>query len=84
MTVRVVVNGQRLDVAEGVMVTAALVASGRTVLRRHPITGEARGAFCGMGSCFECEVRIDGRPAQRACLSRVRDGMDIQTGTPPA
>jgi predicted molibdopterin-dependent oxidoreductase YjgC len=31
--------------------------------------------FCGIGACFDCLLTIDGRPAQRACLVPVRDGM---------
>jgi predicted molibdopterin-dependent oxidoreductase YjgC len=79
MTVQIVVDGERVSVAEGMMLTSALLASGKHVLRVHGITGEPRGAYCGMGVCFECEVRIDGRPAQRACLTRVYAGMRIDT-----
>ena len=39
----------------------------------------ARGPYCLTGDCGTCLVRIDGRPNQRACLTRVRDGMRIGT-----
>ena len=35
-----------------------------------------RGAFCGMGVCFDCLVCIDGLPNQRACMTKVRAGME--------
>lgn len=38
-----------------------------------------RGPYCLTGDCGTCLVRIDGRPNQRACLTRVRDGMRIGT-----
>jgi NADPH-dependent 2,4-dienoyl-CoA reductase/sulfur reductase-like enzyme len=35
-----------------------------------------------MGACFDCVVTIDGRHGQRACLTRVADGM-VVSGAPP-
>ena len=32
-----------------------------------------------MGVCFECLVAIDGVGSRQACLTRVRDGMAIET-----
>ena len=51
--------------------TAAGVRSWRTTRRGQ----QPRGLFCGIGACFDCLLTIDGRPAQRACLVPVRDGM---------
>ena len=28
-----------------------------------------------MGVCFDCLVTVDGRPSQRACLTKVEPGM---------
>ena len=61
---------------EGETVAAALAAVGITALR-HARNGEARGLFCGMGVCFECLVTVDGRPGQRACMTKVGDGMQV-------
>ena len=30
-----------------------------------------------MGACFDCLVTVDGRPNQRACLTKVADGMEV-------
>jgi sarcosine oxidase subunit alpha len=32
-----------------------------------------------MGVCQECRVTVDGRPDQRACMTAVRDGMEVAT-----
>ena len=74
------VDGSPLPALDGQSVAAALHRAGVVVLGANPVTGEPRGAFCGMGVCFDCELAIDGRPGQRACLAEVRDGMRIETG----
>ena len=48
----------------------------------HPLTGERRAPFCMMGTCFECLVEIDGQPNRQACLTIVREGMDIKRQYP--
>ena len=40
-----------------------------------PLTGAPRGLHCGMGACFDCVVTVDGRIGQRACMTKVADGM---------
>jgi len=77
--VRIRVNGEPLEVEAGLSVLAALWnAGGRAV--RTSVSGEPRGALCGMGVCFECRVTIDGATQRRACLATVRDGMEVGTG----
>ncbi len=44
------------------------------VTLRRSATGEPRGPLCGMGTCFECRVTIDGVPHRRSCAEIVRDG----------
>jgi predicted molibdopterin-dependent oxidoreductase YjgC len=74
------VNGRPVPAFDGQSVAAALHQAGVVVLSTNPVTGEPRGAFCGMGVCFDCELALDGHPAQRACLADVHDGMRIDTG----
>ena len=38
-----------------------------------------RGFFCGIGRCSSCNVIVDGVPDVRACVTLVRDGMDVRT-----
>lgn len=63
-------EGRPLAARKGESLLAALTAAGERVLRLTP-AGDARGAYCGMGVCQDCLVTIDGRPGQRACLTKV-------------
>jgi predicted molibdopterin-dependent oxidoreductase YjgC len=74
----IVVNGRPLRTHEGDTVHAALTAAGILGLRASR-QGEVRGAFCGMGICYECLVTIDGVPHQRACMRVVEPGMTVVT-----
>ena len=78
MTVELIVNGQSLRVRSGITVAAALFGSDIVALRTS-VTGEPRGAVCGMGTCFECRVTVDGVPYTRACMTLVCDGMVVTT-----
>ncbi|MGH9728107.1 MAG: (2Fe-2S)-binding protein [Candidatus Acidiferrales bacterium] len=74
----VTVNGARVGVTEDMTALAAILLSGTTTLRRS-VSGEARGALCGMGVCFECRVTINGERHCRSCQIRCAHGMDIRT-----
>lgn len=76
---RIVVDGDPVDAVEGISLAAVLVGERRWSLRRNPVSGDARGPFCGMGVCFECEVTVDGRPEVRACITRIYAGMRVET-----
>lgn len=71
-------DGETFEAVAGDSVAAALVASGKLALKRDK-SGAPRGLFCGMGTCFDCQVSVDGGPAQRACLTKVRPGMKIRS-----
>lgn len=81
--VRLTLDGEPHEAREGESVAAALLAIGRVVLRRTARRDEPRGAFCGMGVCFDCLVEIDGSPNRQACLVPVTDGMCIRTQRGP-
>lgn len=70
------VNGQLIPARHGQTIAAALMAAGRRVLR-YTLGGAPRGIFCGMGTCFECLVTVDGFAEQRACMTQVRPNMRI-------
>lgn len=76
----IVVNGIPVRVARDVSVAAALINAGVWEFRASP-TGAVRGPLCGMGSCFECRVTIDGVRHRRACMVTVRDGMRVDTAS---
>ena len=73
------VDGLSVAVRAGISVAAALLNAEVTHFRSS-VRGEARGPLCGMGSCHECRVEVDGRAQQRACLLTVREGMRVVTG----
>ena len=69
-------DGTTIPALEGETIAAALSAAGIVVYRRTA-TGAPRGLHCGMGACFDCVVTVDGRIGQRACLTKVADGMTV-------
>lgn len=79
VTIRV--DGKTIEAYTGETVFAALTAAGIRVLRQPQKnrTDSARGGFCGMGVCQECRVTVDGLPDQRACMTEVREGLEILT-----
>jgi D-hydroxyproline dehydrogenase subunit gamma len=77
-SVRIVCDDSALVVPADATLAAALLGAGVTAFR-HSSTGEPRGPLCGMGTCFECRVRVDGTPHVRACVEPVRDGMQVAT-----
>ena len=72
-----VVDGRPVRAPEGEPLATALAAAGLLRLRRSPRAGAPRGAFCFMGLCQECAIRVDGALAQ-ACMVPVRDGMVVE------
>lgn len=72
------IDGVTLVTEAGISVAAALARLGLGATRQS-ISGTARGAFCGMGVCFECRVRVNG-VERLACLTPVAAGMEIISG----
>jgi D-hydroxyproline dehydrogenase subunit alpha len=70
-------DGRPAEAAGGTSLLAALWNAGVRALRAS-VSGEERGPVCGMGTCFECRVAIDGEHHRRACLEPLREGMDVQ------
>ena len=77
--IQLLVDGQPIPAYEGETVAAALLAAGRRAFRRTVPGGEPRGIFCGIGVCFDCLVTVDGAQTVRACVTPVRDGMQVTT-----
>ena len=70
------INGQVVTVPQGTLLAVALV--GVSYFRRS-VSGQERYPLCGMGTCFECRVTINGRPHQRSCQTLCREGMEVCT-----
>jgi sarcosine oxidase subunit alpha len=80
-SVELVVNGRTVAAPEGSTVATALINAGELGFRSSP-TNDVRAPLCGMGICYECRVTIDGLAHQRACMTRVRSGMNVVTAVP--
>ena len=76
--IEIKIDGEKMAVAAGVSIAAAILNSGRNILRRS-VTGEPRSAVCGMGVCFECRVTVNGVAHVRSCTTVCEAGMEIVT-----
>jgi sarcosine oxidase, subunit alpha len=81
--VKINVDGKPIDAYEGETIAAALLAAGVYIFHLSRKNKEPRSIFCGMGSCMECMVTVDGAYNQRACVTQVADGMKIETCKEP-
>lgn len=77
--VGITVDGTRFRVPEKIPVKEALSLAGRLPSRN--VMEEGPFAPCGVGACRDCSVMIDGE-ARPACITGVRDGMNIDTHLP--
>lgn len=76
--VTVTVDGEPVQAHLGETIAAALLAHSGLPALRTTVGGNLRGVYCGMGVCFECLVMVDGVPNTRACVTWVRNGMEIR------
>ncbi|MBV4468215.1 (2Fe-2S)-binding protein [Pseudomonas siliginis] len=76
MTVHI--NGQAVSAAIGETVLSVIQSLGVRHIARND-HDQISGAYCGMGVCQCCLVKINGRHKRRACQTVVRDGMLIET-----
>jgi len=76
--VRIVVDGNIIEVRQGTSVAVAVLNAGILGMRAS-VSRDPRGPLCGVGICFECRVTIDGERHQRSCIVPCRDGMEVET-----
>lgn len=72
------VDGETVSCPADITVAAALLNLGKWRFRRS-VSGRPRTPLCGMGTCHECLVTVDGDRHRRACMIPVRAGMRIET-----
>lgn len=77
--VKITVDGRLVEAYEGETIAAAMLAAGIYIFRRSRKHNEPRSMSCGMGSCMECLVTVNGTDSLRACTTLVIDGMLIET-----
>jgi len=80
-TLRLIINGKEHFAAGGSSVWTAMALAGETTTRIAPVSEKPRSAYCAIGVCFECLVKIDGMPNRQACLTEVREGMVVELQT---
>lgn len=69
-TIEMTVDGVTILAQPGESLAAAMTAAGIRAFR-STASGAERGIFCGMGVCEDCLVAVDGKPNQRACMTKV-------------
>ena len=79
MTITISVDGQSVQVPAGITLAGALYSLEKRDFRTTPLLHEPRSQFCGMGVCFDCVVKVDGRANVRACQIRVEENMQVVT-----
>jgi len=75
---KIIINGCEFDIQEGDTVGTCLMRGGILITHRS-YSGEPRGIYCAIGICNGCLVTIDGLENIRACVTKARPGMIIQT-----
>ncbi|MFJ8042186.1 (2Fe-2S)-binding protein [Kitasatospora sp. NPDC096147] len=72
-------DGRPIPVLPGQTIAAALWANGILAWRTTRVNGRPRGAFCGIGACYDCLATVDGAPNQRTCLIPADPGTTVTT-----
>jgi len=72
----VYVNGRSVVVPVGSTAAVAVLLANATC--RISVSGEPRGPLCGMGTCFECRVEVNGQGQRRSCQVLCEPNMDIK------
>ncbi|HJS51454.1 MAG TPA: (2Fe-2S)-binding protein [Pyrinomonadaceae bacterium] len=76
--IKLTINSVPVEVAEGTTLAVAILASDVEKFRTS-VAGQPRGPLCGMGTCFDCRVTINGLKHQRSCTRLVEEAMEIVT-----
>ncbi len=71
------VDGQAVESFRGESLAVALLRAGQFRFRLS-CTGQPRGPMCGMGTCYECQVLVNGTRVS-ACLEPAREGPEVLT-----
>ncbi|MFM7777892.1 MAG: 2Fe-2S iron-sulfur cluster-binding protein [Alphaproteobacteria bacterium] len=74
--VTITVEGQPVAAHPGESLAAALIAAGLWRFGEGDYPARPRTAFCMMGVCQQCLLRLDGRLVQ-ACLTPVAAGQEV-------
>lgn len=78
-TVKFTYDGHTLEGYEGETIASALHANGVKVLSHSHKRSRARGFYCAIGNCGQCNMIVDGVPNVRVCTEMLKDGMVVNT-----
>jgi D-hydroxyproline dehydrogenase subunit gamma len=76
--IQIRINGRSVTVSPGTILAVAIAQAGVIRFRRS-VSGQPRGPLCGMGTCMECRVTINGLANSRSCQILCEQDMDITT-----
>lgn len=68
---------KKLQARRGDTIASALIANGIDIFG-YTEHGKPRGFFCAIGKCSSCLVEVDGVSNVRACITPVREGMQVK------
>ncbi len=77
--VHITVDGRTIEAIEGEAIAAALYAAGIKTFRYTEKFHKPRSIFCAIGRCTDCAMIVDGVPCTRTCVTKVREGMVVET-----
>jgi hypothetical protein len=72
--ITITVDGVPVDGLLGQTLAGVLLASDTLAWRATSFGDRPRGAFCGIGVCFDCLVIVNGQRDVRACQRRAAPG----------
>ncbi|KQV22926.1 MULTISPECIES: (2Fe-2S)-binding protein [unclassified Kitasatospora] len=72
-------DGRPIPALPGQTIAAALWAEGILAWRTTRVNGRPRGAFCGIGACYDCLATVNGQASQRTCLLPAEPGTTVTT-----
>jgi D-hydroxyproline dehydrogenase subunit gamma len=73
------VDGKVITAYEGETLATVLLAAGVGAFATHAEPHPSNRLFCGMGTCYQCLVTIDGQPNYQACRTFATPGMKVET-----
>ena len=78
-SIQVEIDGLMVSAFAGESVAAVLLAAGTRIFTQASHYNLSRTIFCGMGVCHQCLVTVDGVRDVRACMTKIRPDMKIET-----
>ena len=76
--VSITVDGVTVDGLLGQTLAGVLLASDRLAWRTTSFGDRPRGLFCGIGTCFDCLIMVNGQRNVRACQRRAVEGDRVE------